>query len=170
MALRYASDTLRGDRGIVLAAVRQNVETLEYASESARDDPEMARMLLREVPEIGLKHVVAKLRGDATVVLEAVRKNGMDLELATNLGAADRLREDSDIVLAAVLENFEALKYAPEEPLKSLFSAIGALQAENQRLRADNDRLRTRAATSSSRVSSPPPGVDQDHELLGTYF
>ena len=164
MALRYASETLRGDGELVLAAVRQNVEALKYVSESARNNPEIARTLLREVPEIGLKHVAEKLRGDATVVLEAVRKNGMDLELATNLGAADRLREDRDIVLAAVLENFEALKYAPEEPLKSLFSVIGALQAENQCLRADNDRLRARAATSSCRVSSPPPGVDQDHE------
>merc|ERR1719174_1699902 len=39
MALAYASAKLRGDRDIVLAAVKQDGDALEYASEAQREDP-----------------------------------------------------------------------------------------------------------------------------------
>ena len=38
-ALRYASQELRGDREVVLAAVRQNGVALRYASPELKDDP-----------------------------------------------------------------------------------------------------------------------------------
>ena len=37
-ALEFASEDLRADRDVVLAAVRQNAYALKYASERLRDD------------------------------------------------------------------------------------------------------------------------------------
>mgnify|MGYP002365764157 FL=1 len=40
-ALEYASEDLRSDREIVLAAVKQNAEALVYASSDLRSDREL---------------------------------------------------------------------------------------------------------------------------------
>ena len=44
LALQYASQELKGDRGVVMAAVSQNSQALKYASKELKDDPELVRI------------------------------------------------------------------------------------------------------------------------------
>ena len=44
LALQYASEQLRGDREVVLAAVKQKGRALCFASEQLQNDPELVRL------------------------------------------------------------------------------------------------------------------------------
>jgi hypothetical protein len=50
MALRYASERLRGDRGVVLAALQQDGMALQYASESLRADEKVVAHAIKQNP------------------------------------------------------------------------------------------------------------------------
>ena len=135
-ALEYASDTLRGDREVVLAAVRRNKRALQYASESLRADHEVvlnsmgpygfpqyaSPALLRDkpfmldavakVPRLVLQDASAALKEDPEVVLAAVLAWGGALE-----HASVDLQSDKQLVLAAVRQDGAALAWA-SEPLR----------------------------------------------------
>jgi len=50
-SLRYASDTLKGDKDVVLAAVNKHGNSLLYASEQLRKDREVVLAAVRNLPE-----------------------------------------------------------------------------------------------------------------------
>eukprot|EP00945_MAST-04E_sp_MAST-4E-sp1_P002915 g2915.t1 len=119
-----ASDELRKDREIVLAAVKNNGMALMYASDELRKDRkimveamknnEMASMyadeLRKEMETVnnnGLYYASYGLRNDRYIVMEAVKNNGLDLQYASK-----ELQKDREIVLAAVKNNGMALEYA----------------------------------------------------------
>ena len=89
-ALQYASETLKNDRAVVLAAVAQRGWALRYASETLKNDRE--------------------------VVLAAVKQRGSALEYAS-----EDLKNDRDFVLAAVAQHGSALEYASEDLKKDQF-------------------------------------------------
>ena len=108
-ALQHASEELRADRDVVLAAVQQDGDALQHASE--------------------------ELRADREVVLAAVKQHGYALRFAS-----DKLQADEEVVLAAVEQNGNALQYA--DP---------TLQAELQnRMAVDAMPFSASAAASSS--------------------
>jgi hypothetical protein len=46
--LEYATEELRGDREVVLAAVQQNGRALEYASTELQKDPEVMQAAVQQ--------------------------------------------------------------------------------------------------------------------------
>ena len=90
-ALGYASAELRNDRELVFEAVSRDGATLEYASEAIRDD--MQEWSARE-----------------GILRTALRNDGRALQFLSS-----RLRADRDIVMGAVTRNGDALKYAATE-------------------------------------------------------
>ena len=98
-ALYWASETLRNDREVVLAAVSPSEEVrVNYSPYELR---------------FTLKYASPELQQDRVVVLTAVSHNGLALQFAPS-----ELKKDKAVVLAAVRQNGEALRWAPAE-LKS---------------------------------------------------
>ena len=100
-----ASNELRHNREIVLAAVTQNGYSLQYASNELQNDREI---VLAAVTQDGyaLHYASNELRNNREVVLAAVAQNGYALHYASN-----ELRNDRDVVLTAVTQNYEILQY-----------------------------------------------------------
>ena len=90
-ALGYASAELRNDRELVFEAVSRDGASLEFASEAIRDD--MQEWTARE-----------------GILRTALQSDGRALQFLSS-----RLRADQDIVMGAVTRNGDALKYAATE-------------------------------------------------------
>ena len=71
MTLKYASDELRGDKEVVLIAVKQNSYALQFASKELQADKEV---VLEAVKNKGsaLEYASEELRADPEVVMEAI--------------------------------------------------------------------------------------------------
>ena len=96
MALEYASANLKGDRDVVIEAVKQDGRALKYASAELRGNIEKSDLDYEN-----------KMQKSKEVVLEAVKQNGRAL-----VYASPELKADREIVLEAVKQHGEALKYA----------------------------------------------------------
>ena len=129
-ALYYASDELRQNSDIVMAAIGQNaydglrfsqmhdnsdivmsaVEqnglALEHASERVQGMPEVVMAAVQQ-NGTALEHASVWLRGEQGVVIAAVQQNGTALE-----HASERLQDDRGVVIAAVAHDGKALEYA----------------------------------------------------------
>ena len=121
-ALEHASEELKNNREIVMAAVR--------AKRSDLDDSD---------PQLALEFASDELKKDCEVVMAAVKTHGLALAYAS-----DELRKDHDIVLAAVQNRGNSLNYALGElnndrgiVMAAVMQEGGALIYASQRLRAD---------------------------------
>ena len=105
-ALQYASAELKGDREIVIEAVKQNGGALWYASAELKGDREI---VIEAVKQNGnsLQCASAELKGDREIVMEAVKQNGNAL-----VYASAALKGDREIVMVAVARLSAALMYA----------------------------------------------------------
>jgi hypothetical protein len=95
-ALRSASEELKNDRSVVLAAVTRQGYALEFASEELKKDPEVV-LASTGFHFYALKYASEELKKDRSVMLAAVRIDGWALEYAS-----EELRKDREVVLAAV--------------------------------------------------------------------
>eukprot|EP00927_Polykrikos_kofoidii_P039860 TRINITY_DN34167_c0_g1_i1.p2 TRINITY_DN34167_c0_g1~~TRINITY_DN34167_c0_g1_i1.p2 ORF type:complete len:343 (+),score=73.86 TRINITY_DN34167_c0_g1_i1:213-1241(+) len=108
-ALQFATEERKADRSLVLEAVRQRGGALQWASEELRADREVALVAVSQ-SGAALQYVAAVLRKDRDVVLTAVRQRGSALR-----HAARELRGDAEIVEAAT-----ASFYFTQEELQRL--------------------------------------------------
>jgi len=91
------------DEDIVMAAVKQNVEALEYANVSLRGDRDFA---LKVVQQNGLALLyLIGMQNDEDVVLAAVKQNGLALEYVLPRYKTDK------VVKAALAQNSDARQY-----------------------------------------------------------
>jgi hypothetical protein len=95
-AFRHASDRLKDDKDVVLAAVQKHWGSLERATERLRDDKDV---VLAAVQNDGfcLEFASDSLKDDKDVVLAALQTDGFSLKFAS-----DRLKNDRGVVLAAL--------------------------------------------------------------------
>ena len=128
LAFRYASEELRGDREVVLEAVRQNGNALRYASKELQGDRELVLEAVRQ-DGIALWYASKELKEDREVVLAAVTKDGDSLQYASK-----ELRGDPQVVLAAVRQDGYALEYASEE-LRADLNFIKEVIKQNPKLK-----------------------------------
>ena len=75
MVLRYASDTLKNDRDVVLAAVQHYGMVLHYASANLRNDQDIVLAAVQQHGD-ALQYASDGLRNDQGVVLVAVQQHG----------------------------------------------------------------------------------------------
>jgi len=93
---------LKSDKEIVLAAVTQNGNALQYASDDLKGDQNVVFAAFKQKGYSVEGHMSVR-----EMILAAVRADGNNLQFASN-----ELREDREVVLAAVRKSGAALKFA----------------------------------------------------------
>jgi len=138
--LSKAPEHIQADREIVLAAIRQNVGALRYASAELRADPEVVlsavrpnRLALRQVVE----HAAPELWADRDFALAAVERNGGALQYV-----AAELQGDSEVVLVAVQQNTAELRHAAPELLANKDFLLSVVQRDGCALRYAAETLK----------------------------
>ena len=131
--LQCASESLKNNRAIVLAAVRQDGWALQHASESLKDDEEIVLAAVRQNGYV-LQCASESLKDDGEIVLAAVRQNGYAFKYASK-----RLKNDPDVILAALTAKYTFITYDivmqnlnlnANDLLIKLFDAFGRLHTK----------------------------------------
>ena len=99
-------DSLKKDKEIVLAAVKQDGGALQYADDSFKKDKEIVLIAVKN-NGLALEYADDSLKKDKEIVLIAVKQYGTTLEYAD-----DSLKKDKEIVDAAVKQDNRASQYA----------------------------------------------------------
>ena len=107
-SLKYASVELRSDREFMLAAAKLNTVALKFASDELRGDREFMLAAVKNVSS--LEYASDNLRSDREFMLAAVKRNVSSLEYASH-----ELRSDREFIFAAVKMNGLALEYASHD-------------------------------------------------------
>ena len=130
-ALQFASEELKNDREIVMAAmvklyhnlklgrvntlkevvmaaVTQNGDALRYASNELENDKEIVMAAVAQKGR-ALEYASEELKNDKEIVMAAVTQDGLALEYASN-----ELKKDKEIVMAAVAQDGGAIIYVSE--------------------------------------------------------
>ena len=152
-ALEYASEELRGDKEVLMAAENQTTYALKNAAfkkatQHFLDDEVIINdrdIILAAVKNFGdaLRYASKELRKDREIVLEAVSKP----HSGDNLAYADEvLRGDRELVLIAVINGGSALQYASDDlkrdrevVLNAVTNNGSALQYASEDLRKDRE-------------------------------
>ena len=91
MDLQFASEENRGNREIVLFALRQSGLALKYANEDLKKDPDIVTAAIQK-NGTALQYAAENLKGDLKIVTCAVKKHRQALEFAS-----ERLQMDGDL-------------------------------------------------------------------------
>eukprot|EP00971_Amphidinium_carterae_P208905 4144539-Amphidinium_carterae.1 len=100
MALQFAAESCRGDREVVLAAVKNNGFSLEFAAESCRGDQEIVLSAVKESWQ-ALELAAESCRGDRDIILAALERNPLLCKDHVLQCASDELLEDSSFAIEA---------------------------------------------------------------------
>ena len=134
--LKYASQELKADREIVLAAIKNHGCSLEYASEELKTDREVVLAAIKNNGE-SLKYASEELKTDRELVLAAVKNKGWSL-----VYASQELKADREIVLAAVKKYGESLKYASQKLKSDREIVLAAVKNHGQSLVYASEKLK----------------------------
>jgi hypothetical protein len=128
---------LKGDKDIYKAIIVEREEycLYEYIPSDMQAVPEIARYAVMKEGR-NLKYAPADLRDDFDLVLTAVKESDC-LSFVS-----DRLKDDSNVVLAAVTNQGLALQYASERLRDDETIVIPAIAANGQAFQYASDRLR----------------------------
>ena len=111
--LEYTAEDIRDDRAIVLVAVAQNGEALQFASPRLKGDREFALTLIRESTRrnsgFEFRWLSPPLRGDREVVLAAVTSSGQNLQ-----DVSVSMKDDEEVVRTATRQWGPAFQFASE--------------------------------------------------------
>ena len=117
MALQFASDALRADEEVVFMAVQQNVQALQFASKELRNNQMLQAMCGKQR---GLQDAVDTKQRKSTnrgalmsAILDLAESELIALMQEDGLalaGATADMRDNDDVVLAAVQQNGMALQ------------------------------------------------------------
>merc|ERR1712194_359827 len=133
LALQYAHEQAKMDKGIVLLAIRENLLAIRYASEKLHPDQPILDVLLhRDVPShrrptttdllsfyaesaFAFQHAPTSWKDSKAIMKAAVRTNGLALQ-----HAHDSLKNDKGIAIDAVRNNPYALYFVHKSQVKDL--------------------------------------------------
>ena len=129
-------DSLKKDKEIVLAAVKQDGSVLEFADDIFKKDKEI---VLAAVKQDGgaLQYADDIFKKDKEIVLEAVKASGYTLQYAD-----DSLKKDKEIVLAAVKQYANALEHADDSLKKDKEIVLIAVKQYGTTLEYADDILK----------------------------
>jgi hypothetical protein len=152
-ALQYASKELKADTEFMLAAVKQNGPSLWYASEELKDDREIVLAAVQQDVS-ALQFASEILKADNLFILEALQQDGLALAYAS-----EKLKNNDEIVSAAVQKNNAALAYAPEE-LKAEIVKSSPLQGlKSTSIMPTRDKASISNSSSSSSSEVKPSSI-----------
>ncbi|WOG25680.1 PEP/pyruvate-binding domain-containing protein [Endozoicomonas sp. 8E] len=101
--LKYASQRIRGDKELVIAAIKLHKDQHKYMSKELEDDKDVAIALVTNY-EYHLRHLSPKFQDDFDVVRAAVAEYPRSLRFAS-----ERFRNDKDIIKELVAINISCL-------------------------------------------------------------
>lgn len=109
MTPRSAVAATQNNRATVLAAVARDGRALEYASDELKNDREIVLAAVKQTHGRALEHASDELRNDRSFMLKAIEMDATCFKYAT-----EDQRSDRELVLAAVSQLGFMLAYAPE--------------------------------------------------------
>eukprot|EP00854_Cymbomonas_tetramitiformis_P019328 gene19328-23111_t len=166
---------LLADRDVISAAVSTNGRLLRYASESLRDDRELA--LIAVANGDALSVLSERLRDDKEVVMRALTSKYPAERLVDGLSsgaksASNRLKEDKEVVLAAMEQNVFQFRFAAESLRDDVPFALQALEREGKLLsscgatvKADREAVLT-ALRNGGLLQDAAESLRGDREML----
>ena len=165
-AFKYASDELRRDRRIVFAAVRLSGTALEYASDKLKGD---RRIVFAAVRQCGtaLEYASDKLRGDRRIVLTAVRQCGHVLWCAS-----DDLKRDKEVVFVALASDPSCIEYVQPVLRRSMDATALLAYLKDEIISTLPERYKVGAGElleTKAHISSEIPFVLQDESLSDVF-
>ena len=138
--LRFAPDSLRADRDIVLKAAKNCPSAFLYASDELRNDRKLTKQAVNLNSGV-IQYVKEEFRSDKGIGLLAVRKDGGNIAFLS-----EELQNDVDVIEASLGGNLYHLRYASEKvrgnreiAMKALSQYGSVLEYLPERLRADKD-------------------------------
>jgi hypothetical protein len=131
--LEYASEELKNDQVIVLAAVANHGIALQFALNECKNDQEVALAAVNN-DGFALLFVSDELRNNSKCFLAAVNRNGYALQCAS-----EELKNDQEIVLAAVTSNSSVLEYASDERKNDQEIVLAAVRSDGLALEWASD-------------------------------
>mmetsp|Transcript_37860 Transcript_37860/g.49023 ORF Transcript_37860/g.49023 Transcript_37860/m.49023 type:complete len:361 (-) Transcript_37860:57-1139(-) len=128
-ALQYAYETHQSNREIVSMAVNTNGTALLYASTKLRADYDIVQMAIQNNGE-ALKYASTNLRNNENIVLEAIKQNSFAFKYASS-----RLKMDFQFVCQAIEQNGYVLRYCLYDFKKSRKSILIAMSKDGGALK-----------------------------------
>jgi len=110
-SLQYASKELQNNYNIVLTAVNKKGRTIKYASIELRNNYNIVLAAIKEDIEC-VRYISKTLLDNENIILTGIKSNKYHTLLILE-HVSDRLRNNYDIVLNAVIKNHNNYKYAP---------------------------------------------------------
>jgi len=107
--LEIVGETYSNDLDVVVAAVRNDAKSLQFASPELRGRLEIVQEAVK-ANGLALQFASSQLQNYPNLVYKAVRQNGEALEFAS-----EELKQHKDIVIAAVTKTPLALRHAAED-------------------------------------------------------
>lgn len=125
-ALQFCSAVMRDDPDIVKEALKGSGRALQWASMKKRSDKNFCLAAVRNDGD-AYPHVAQHLKNVKDIVLAAVRQDGTVLSLVPSF----RLRQDAEIVDAAVRQNGYSLEHASADVIRSGWGSdtVGVIEA-----------------------------------------
>jgi hypothetical protein len=110
LKLQYASAELREDLDVAGAAVTQNGKAMQWTLGVAEQNRDIMKLAIIQNPDAMYQTYLPCFRGDRELMLMAITKNGEILSHTTT-----RLRNDREIVMAAIKHKICNFRYASKE-------------------------------------------------------
>ena len=144
--LKHASEELRDDKEVVLAAVKQDGNAFEYTSEELKKDKEIFDTAKEALiasgfiePELTPKEFLA----DKELVLAMLQDSYVYAEILEYVFAEDSLKSDRDVVMAAVQTHDCALDLVDKKFQSDREVVMAALQSDGTSLQFADEVLRS---------------------------
>ena len=136
-ALDNASDRLKDNGDFMRAAVQENSSAVVYASDRLKDNRDFMLVAVQKNVRAALDNASDRLKDDENFMLAAVRKYTRAFDYAS-----DRLKNDRNFVLAAVRENGWILPYVSDQFKNDREIARAAVQQDGSAITCIGEQLR----------------------------
>jgi hypoxanthine phosphoribosyltransferase len=107
-ANEYTLESISNNKEIVLDSVKDDGDSLKFASNDLKDDIEIVLAAVNN-DGLALQYASTVLMDNKEIALAAVQQNGRALQYAS-----ERIKNNKEVVLAAVQQNGWAVEYASE--------------------------------------------------------
>ena len=138
--LNHVSDDIKNDKEIVMAAVKQNGSYLNYASDSLKNDIEVALCAINNYSGSVYDHPLqytSALRNNKDIVMAALHNDGRSLQYAS-----ETLKNNREIVITAVKKIGQALSFASDSLKDDKDIVMAALHNDGRSIQYASEKLR----------------------------
>ena len=165
--LRFAPDSLRSDREVVLKAAKDCPSAIAYASETLQNDRRFVKQAVNLNSGV-IQYVKDRFRNDRGIALLAVRKDGRNIAFLS-----EALQNDIDVIEASLGGNLYNLRYASDKvrdnkeiAMKALAQYGHVLEYLPERLRADKDVVTAAVSSAWNALGFALGGLRGDRDVV----